>query len=63
MSEKTFLHRYIREPTYYDCYDKEKEPSCSTCTYHNYDGWGDDEYEVCDKGHHELELCEDYKEI
>lgn len=46
-----------------------KVASCSNCKYHNYDwdiddGYGGDEYEVCDKGNDVTEgICEDWREL
>ena len=43
--------------------------SCSNCKYHNYDwdindGYGGEEYEVCDKGNDVTEgICEDWSEL
>lgn len=44
-----------------------KVASCSNCEYHNYkwnvdDGYGGDEYEVCDKGNDVSEgICEEWE--
>lgn len=46
-----------------------KVASCSNCKYHNYDwdindGYGGEEYEVCDKGNDVTEgICEDWGEL
>lgn len=45
--------------------------SCNNCKYHNYDwdiddGYGGDEYEVCDKGNHDslgMRFCKDWEEL
>ena len=42
---------------------------CSNCCYHNYDwdindGYGGEEYEVCDKGNDVTDgICEDWEEL
>lgn len=46
-----------------------KVASCSNCKYHNYDwdiddGYGGEEYEVCDKGNDITEgICEEWEEL
>ena len=46
-----------------------KVASCSNCKYHNYDwyiddGYGGEEYEVCDKGNDVTEgICEEWEEL
>lgn len=46
-----------------------KIASCSNCRYHNYDwdindGYGGEEYEVCDKGNDVTDgICEDWEEL
>jgi len=46
-----------------------KVARCSNCKYHNYDwdiddGYGGEEYEVCDKGNDVTEgICEDWEEL
>ena len=46
-----------------------KVASCSNCKYHNYDwdindGYGGEEYEVCDKGNDVTNgICEEWEEL
>lgn len=46
-----------------------KVASCSNCKYHNYDwniddGYGGEEYEVCDKGNDVTDgICEEWEEL
>lgn len=53
MTEKIFTKYYNTDEKIIDCW---------YCKFHNYDGFGDEEFEVCDKGYEIYpEDCNDFE--